>query len=98
MVDCAYCKYIKPELQGTKSCPECHGNSTRFKAMRMMDRATSEQEILLSLLDLRFDENYDKLRSALIHLLTQVEVYNFNLKSALINFLQANEPTDPVNG
>ena len=98
MVDCVYCKYIKPELQGTKSCPECQGKTPRFKEMRMMDRSTSEQEILYSLSDMKFDETYDKLRDSFIHLLTQVEVYNFDLKSALISFLQINEPVEPVDG
>jgi len=79
MVDCVYCKYIKPELQGTKSCPECQGNTPRFREMRMMDRATSEQDILFSLLEMKFDENYSILRGLLIHLLTLVEVYNFDL-------------------
>ena len=91
MVDCVYCKFVKPELQGTKLCPECHGDTPVFKAMRMMDRSTSEQNILYSLLNMRFDEDYEKLRNSLLHLLTQVEVNNFDLKSAIINYLQMNE-------
>ncbi|UYP46958.1 hypothetical protein NEF87_003243 [Candidatus Lokiarchaeum ossiferum] len=94
MVDCVYCKYIKPDLKGSKFCPECHGNTPTFKAMRMMDRTTSEQELLYSLLNMQFNENYEKLRTSLLNLLTQVDIYNFDMKSALINYLQINEPLE----
>lgn len=93
MVDCVYCKFIKQGLKGNKSCPECHGNTPMFKTMRMMDHQTSEQDLLYSILNTKFDEDYTKLRTSLLHLLTQIEVYNFDLKSALINYLQMNEPS-----
>ena len=91
-VDCVYCKYIKPELQGTKACPQCHGTSPNFKAMRMMDRTSSGQEILYNILNMEFTENVEKMRADLVHLLTRIDVYDFDLKSAIIHFLQNNEP------
>ena len=91
-VDCVYCKYIKPELQGTKACPQCHGTTPNFKAMRMMDRTSSGQEILYNILNMEFTENVEKMRADLVHLLTRIDVYDFDLKSAIIHFLQNNEP------
>ncbi len=93
LIDCVYCKYIKPELQGTKDCPQCHGKTPTFKPMRMMDRLTSEQDILQEILDLQFKEHPDLLYKSLLNLLSRMEVYNFDLKSAIIQFLQNSEPT-----
>ncbi len=92
MVECVYCKFVKPDLKGTELCPQCHGTTPAFKAMRMMDQDTSGQKILHTILDMQYAENYEVLRKDLLHLLTRIDVYNFDLKSALILFLQTNEP------
>ena len=91
MVDCVYCKYIRPDLHGTDSCPQCHGVSPVFKAMRMMDSGTSGQEILYEVLNMEFTENNEKIRQDLLHLLTKIDVYDFDLKSAVILYLQNND-------
>jgi len=88
MVDCVYCKYIKPELQNTTSCPLCHGVRPVFKAMRMMDSDSSGQEILYDILNMQFTENSEKMGQDLLQLLTKIDVYNFDFKSAIIRFLQ----------
>ena len=88
LVDCVYCKYIKPELQNTTSCPKCHGVSPVFKAMRMMDRVSSGQEILQDILNMEFTESIEIMQEDLLHLLTKIDIYDFDLKSAIIHFLQ----------
>jgi hypothetical protein len=85
LVDCIYCKYIEPKYSGTLKCPVCHGKSTRFQPARMMDRYTSEQEILSNIFNSHWDEDPQKQRDRLLNLLNLVDLYNFDFKLALIN-------------
>ena len=88
IVDCVYCGLIKPELKGTKKCPKCRGVSSSFKPMRMMDRSTSERELLDQIFSIQMDQEGKLPKDQLINLLTSVGVYNFDFKSALINLIR----------
>ena len=87
-VDCVYCGLIKPELKGTKQCPKCGGVSRAFKAMRMMDRSTSERELLDRIFRIQLNQEGKLPKDDLINLLTSVVVYNFDFKSGLINLIR----------
>ena len=88
IVDCVYCGLIKPELKGTKECPKCGGVSRAFKAMRMMDRSTSERELLDQIFRIQMDQDGKIPIDELLNLLTMVGVYNFDFRSALINLIK----------
>ena len=85
MVDCVYCKYIEPELKGTKNCPVCHGKTPEFRPTRMMDKYTSQMDVL-DRIDYYFSKpDKDKNRGDLLNLLTSIDTYQFDIKEALIN-------------
>lgn len=46
LVDCVYYSFIRPELHGKSNCPVCRGRTPKFKAMRMMDKKTSQNYLL----------------------------------------------------
>jgi hypothetical protein len=83
-----YCGLIKPELKGTKRCPKCGGVSRSFKSMRMMDKNTSGRELLNRIFRIQMNQEGELLKDELINLLTSVVVYNFDIKSALINLIR----------
>jgi hypothetical protein len=88
IVDCVYCGLIKPELKGTKKCPKCGGVSSSFKPLRMMDKNTSERELLNQIFRIQMDQDGKIPTDELLNLLTRVGVYNFDFKSALINLIR----------
>jgi predicted amidophosphoribosyltransferase len=93
MVDCVYCSTIHPEIRedNTKECPMCHGQTPSFRPMRMMDKYTSEMELLHDLFTFENYRENPQLKDFLISLLTKVQIYNFDLKEALISKIQAIE-------
>jgi len=54
----------------------------------MMDRVSSEQEILQEILNMEFKESNEIMQEDLLHLLSKIDIYDFDLKSAIIHFLQ----------
>ena len=90
IVDCVYCKYIKPHLLKSKDCPQCHGNTPYFKPMRMMDQETSREAILIDILNMEINDDYSEMEKSLLSLLSKIEIYEFDLKSALIHYIQKN--------
>lgn len=88
LVECVYCKYIRPDLQGKSTCPICHGKTPYFQSAQMMDKHSSAQVFLSELwvnLDL-MDE--DGQREFLLNWLRKIEIYQFNLKDAIIHRLK----------
>jgi hypothetical protein len=94
MADCHYCRVIYPDLKS--DCPLCAGGPEKFRPARMMDRQTSLREVLpqvLSLWELEMKmremdepdlELIKQYRDALISVVFDVGLYNFNIKDALI--------------
>ena len=94
MAECHYCRVIYPDLKG--DCPLCAGGPEKFRPARMMDRYTSMREVLPSILRLweleervrQMDEPdmeiVKRYRDALISVVFDVGLYNFNIKDALI--------------
>lgn len=90
LVDCVYCKWIQPELLHTTKCPLCHGKTPYFQSMRMMDSYTSRREILMDLLEREVgsEKENEWTTSRLLKLLTKINVYDFDLKQAIIELIQ----------
>ncbi len=88
MADCVYCKYIRPELKGTKDCPKCHGVSPKFREAQMMDKKSSQNRILRHILSLEYTKDLEKLNNDLIGLLDQIDIYNFDFKDAIVNTIR----------
>jgi hypothetical protein len=77
-------------LKDTGNCPICHGQSPVFRQARMMDRNTSERdfiEMLFKREPMDF-ENRQQLKEILINILTFIDIYNLDLKSAIITSLK----------
>ena len=93
LVECVYCKYIRPELQGKSTCPKCQGNTPYFQSAQMMDKP-SAANVLLSELWVNLahmDENEQ--RDFLLNWLKKIDIYQFNLKDAIIYRLKDLEPS-----
>ena len=90
MVDCVYCSSILPNMKWTGQCPYCHGHSPYFKPMQMMDRSTANRQLLFEIFSQDSPELYSMQESYAVNLLTKIEVHNFDLKQALIEFLKEN--------
>ena len=88
LVDCVYCKYIKPELQGLDICPKCHGQTPFFQPAQMMDQDSSSSQIFNDLLSFKPDSNNDSLFNFWYNILKRVDMYNFDFKHALVRYLQ----------
>ena len=84
LVDCVYCKYVRPELKG-EQCPVCHGRTPEFRPARMMDTPTSQMEILQKIEEIYCHKNELDFKQGLLTLLTHIDLYNFDLKDAIIN-------------
>ena len=95
--ECVYCTMVNTEIG--KDCPYCNGNFYYFQPAQMMDKSSSQQMILKSLTELKpiFDTYYsneeDKnnaayLKKMLLGILKDVNIYNFDLKDALINYIR----------
>ena len=85
MVDCVYCKYVHPELKGKSTCPVCRGDTPSFRPARMMDRHTSRRDVLKHLFSIQRSEKDEEFKNTLVRLLTRIDIYNFDLKEALID-------------
>ena len=44
MIECVYCKYIRPELKGTKKCPECHGLTPKLREAQVRSLAAQSRD------------------------------------------------------
>ncbi len=88
LVDCVFCSSILPNLKGTDQCPYCHGLSPYFKPMQMMDRSTANRQLLHEIFSQDSPELYSMQEEYAVNLLTKIEVHNFDLKQALIEFLK----------
>lgn len=98
-VECVYCKYVRPELQGSSECPFCQGKSREFRPARMMDEYTSGQHILdkmireserLNSSDLTKSEKMD----ILLSILEEIDLYGFDCKKAVIDKIQILDEKD----
>ena len=89
--DCVYCKYIQPELKGKKECPKCNGLTPKFREARMMDKESSQHEILQRILMIEHTEDLNKLKDSFIGLLDAIDIYKFDFKEALINAIRSIE-------
>ena len=92
LIDCVYCKYIRPDLHGKALCPKCQGITPYFQPSRMMDKSTASKMILSDIFN-----NLDKMkkneeRDFFLSLLKKIEIYSFNLKEAIIQQLKELEP------
>ncbi|MHA1562585.1 MAG: hypothetical protein ACTSPA_10720 [Promethearchaeota archaeon] len=84
LVECPYCKYIRPDLQGKSTCPKCHGNTTYFQSAQMMDKP-SAAKVLLSELWVNLDQmGENEQQEFLLNWLKRIDIYQFNLKDAII--------------
>jgi len=92
--DCVYCKFVRPELKGTKDCPKCHGVTPKFREARMMDKRSSQEIILKRILALEYTEDLKKLNNDLLGLLDEMDIYNFDFKDALINTIREIEDNE----
>ena len=88
LVECVYCKFVHPELKGTDQCPECHGRTPEFRPARMMDKETSEREIMEKIENIFKHKDEMDLKKELLTLLTYVDVYRFDFKEALIRIIR----------
>lgn len=88
LIDCIYCKYLHPELKGSLSCPKCHGKTPYFKHARMMDKETSSREIFGDLLKYSQEFTSKQKYEFWYKNLTKIEIYGFDLKSAVIEYLK----------
>jgi hypothetical protein len=93
LTTCAYCTEVHPELNGSADCPYCHGQQTKFRPARMMDRQTSLDEVLHSVLNFALEMgqelSQERLQFGLLSLLDMVNLYNFDLKEALIQKIRS---------
>ena len=94
LAECVYCKYIHPELKGTKNCPKCHGMTPKFREAQMMDKESSQKEILDIILKLEYTNDSSKLKNNFLRLLDIMEIYNFDLRFALVNAIREIEDKD----
>lgn len=109
VMDCIYCTKVYPELEGAE-CPKCGGRGPTFRAARMMDRQTSAREIWPRILGLYETESkleslspeqVQQYRDRLIGVLDQVNLYQFDMKEALlvrIHDLDMEFDIDPKTG
>jgi hypothetical protein len=88
-VECPYCASIHPELKNTDKCPECHGKNSFFRPMRMMDRYTSQMDLIENIFRPYFSKSKTELRAFFLNLLTEIDVYNFDLKEAIIAYFRS---------
>ncbi len=86
--DCVYCKYVRPELKGTEKCPKCHGVTPKFREAQMMDKQSSGHKILRRILALKHTEDLAKLKDDFLGLLDAMDIYNFDLKDAIVNAIR----------
>jgi hypothetical protein len=91
-LDCIYCKVIYPEINSS-NCKRCKGEGGYFRPARMMDKLSSNNYVMDSLK--QFFENYDMYeeidesnRKRMIGLVEIIEIYNFDLKKALIDIIR----------
>lgn len=91
LVDCIYCKYIHPEFQNSKNCPKCHGETPYFQPAQMMDQYSSSKHILYRIFELPKDISEEQLYNHVYHLLKEIEIYGYDLKQSLIDYLKENE-------
>jgi hypothetical protein len=94
IIDCVYCKYIHPELKGSPDCPMCHGDTPYFKPMRMMDQETAQRDVLKHVFGDRMKKTIPDLKQEILVLITKIDVYKFDLKQALIEYIQYLETLD----
>jgi len=91
LVECVYCKYIRPDLKGKSICPKCQGKTPYFQSTQMMDK-TSAARVLLSELWVNLDHmEENEQRDFLLNWLKKIEIYQFNLKDAIISCLKGLE-------
>ena len=90
LIDCPYCTWIRSELKGKLECPICNGKGQIQKPYRMMDKNTSDRQLLMQLIRICIPttENPDIIFSKLLQLLEQIDLYSFNIKRALIDYLK----------
>ena len=90
MVDCVLCTIIKPKREEGEECPVCHGQIHYFQPARMMDKSTSERELIHNLVWMDRDVLKDEegLKRVLRGILQDIEIYNFNFREAIINYLK----------
>ena len=92
LVDCVYCKYVHPEYLGTTECPYCQGKTPFFQEARMMDLQTLNQAILSDIFpELYTTENQEQI-NFLLHILKKIEIHQFDLKTAIIQYIKILEP------
>lgn len=89
-VECPYCSLIHPELKNSNKCPECHGNNLSFRPMRMMDRQTSQIELIEVIFKPQLSKSKTELRRFFLNFLTEIDVYHFDLKEAIITYFKYN--------
>ena len=94
IMDCGYCKDVYPDLG--KDCPLCHGSGPAFRPARMMDRYTSNSELLQDLywmfeLEMKMRESGDRSKEAIleyksdmVRMIEKIGLYQFTLRDALI--------------
>ncbi len=88
IADCVYCKYVRPELKGTKNCPKCHGVASKFREAQMMDKRSSQNRIIRQILALENTDDLQKLKNDLLGVLDVMDIYNFDFRDALINTIR----------
>ena len=88
LIDCVYCKYIRPDLQGKSLCPKCHGVTPYFQPSRMMDKTSASKMILSGLINNPNQMKLNEEQDFLLNLLKNIEIYSFNLKDAIIQQLR----------
>jgi hypothetical protein len=92
LMDCIYCKDLYPNRK--ENCPRCKGNRSYFQPAQMMDTNSSQNHILQTMSNFFeiFKSEKDQtqaltLKKKAIHLLEKIKIYNFDLKSALIDLI-----------
>ena len=93
LVECVYCKYIRPDLQGKSTCPKCQGNTLYFQTAQMMDKPSAANALLSELWDNLDNWGEDEQREFLLNWLKKIDIYQFNLKDAIIYRLKILEQT-----
>jgi len=104
-IDCFYCTKIKID-DPDPNCNICAGKITYFRPARMMDRQTSDMQILSNLMDMfrviidkdvSFDEfladaiSNTQLISMIEGLMEDFTIYSTNIRDIFVRILQAND-------
>ncbi|MCY3412226.1 MAG: hypothetical protein INQ03_11385 [Candidatus Heimdallarchaeota archaeon] len=97
MLRCVYCTEIFPDI---KECPKCDGKKEFFRPARMMDKYTSQRELVMNLKEFfsLFDEKCiyephlpEEDAQRMYFLIEKLGIYNFNLRETLIDLLRESQ-------